>query len=174
MSGRRASTAEGFSLLELTTAFFLLTTCAFGMVQMFHVGVWSARAANERQIALRAIQNELETLRATPLGQIAIGNALPFISHTPELETLRLAKPELTVEVDSALPLLHIRATIRWITENGRPTSASLEMLLARSGRTSTVASPSTPTNVGRSPTDPTNVIPAKAGTLGGPESPHP
>jgi hypothetical protein len=68
------------------------------------------------------------------------------------LETLHLATPELTVQADPALPLLHIRASIRWIAENGRATSAALEMLLAHTG----------PTSASPSPTNPTNVIPAK------------
>ena len=142
MRGDLSERNEGFSLLELTTAFFLLTTCAFGMVQMFHVGVWSARAANERQIALRAIRNELETLRAMPSEQISIGEDQPFTSHTPELETLRLATPKLSIEADPALPLFHVRASIRWITENGRAVSASLEMLLADTETSGTPESP--------------------------------
>ena len=162
MSGARRNN-PGFSLLELTTAIFLLTTCAFGMVQMFHVGVQSARTENERQIALRAIENELETLRATPTQQLALGDKLPFRSVTRELETLRLATPQVVISRDSELPLFHVRASVRWITQNGHATSAALEMLIAIEGDA----------DGNRSANSPTPVIPAKAGTLDPRERPH-
>ena len=55
----------GFTLIELTAAVFIITTALFGVVVTYNAGIDKLRALNESRTALRAANNEIETLRAT-------------------------------------------------------------------------------------------------------------
>ncbi len=124
--------AEGYSLLELTTAIALMVTVFFGAIQVFHSGVDTVKAVHEREIALRAARNEIETRRAQPQSE---GVALSFLSVTPELA--RLARAEAVVDVGPSpvASLKTIAARIEWRTQNGRKAHVELTAVVPGGGR---------------------------------------
>ncbi len=125
---------RGYALLEAATALFIAVTGLFGAMQMFQFGVDKIRVTGEYIIAARAIENELETLRAQPFDSLEPAKQRPFLSVTPEMERLPLAKAYVEIETVDASPsrLREVTVVVRWRTENGRPVERRLSTLIAR------------------------------------------
>ena len=122
----------GFMLIELTMAFSILTVGLFGVVAMYNFGTAKLDALRESTIALRAIENELETLRARPyaaLGNITDG---PFISETPQLTALVNARPSVTIRDygEGTLRLKEVTVRVVWTGEHGRRIEKSVVTLI--------------------------------------------
>ena len=122
----------GYSLLELTTAIALMIAVFFGAIQVFHSGVDTVKAIHERDIALRAARNEIETRRVQPQAE---GKDLPFLSVTPELA--RLVRAEAVVEVapSPVASLKTVIARIEWRTQNGRKAHVELTAVAPGGGQ---------------------------------------
>lgn len=117
---RRSLACEGFSLVEISTALFILVVGLFGVFQLFHFGLGKLRALDESAIAMQAVQNELETVRATPFAQLQDGEH-EFVTQDPALE--RLVKPTGTVTIVTVADpagLKQVDISLRWVTQNGR------------------------------------------------------
>lgn len=127
----------GFSLLELTAAIFVLTVGMFGAVQMYHVGVSKAGAVREAATAATAIDNELETLRATPFEALENGEHGQFVSETPALNSLFKAQPKVLIaDYDAEHPdLKRVTVSVRWVGEHGRGIEKGVTTLIADKGR---------------------------------------
>lgn len=69
----------------------------FGVIEMFYFGLNKVRALSEADVAMRAVQNEVEVLRAVPFAELGI-ETTGFRSATPETERLMDAKPEVRIE----------------------------------------------------------------------------
>ncbi len=112
----------GATLLELVCALFIVTTALFGLLQMYTVAFDKSKAVNEYAIAARAINNEMETLRAQPFAALAAGEGLAFVSETPALERLLQAEGEVRIvdRSEGTLGLREISVRVRWRGENGR------------------------------------------------------
>ncbi len=113
----------GYSLLELTTAIALMITAFFGAIHVFHSGVDTVKAIHERDIALRAVRNEIETRRAQPQAE---GAGLAFLSVTPELSRLVHAEAVVDVGPSPVAALKSVTARIEWRTQNGRKAHVEL------------------------------------------------
>lgn len=131
---KRATAREGFSLIEISTALFILIVGLFGVFQLFHFGIGKLGAIDESAIAMQAVQNELETIRAVPFAQLQDGEHA-FVTQDPALE--RLVKPTGTVTiVSTAEPAGLKRADIslRWVTQNGRVADRTVTTLIGDKG----------------------------------------
>jgi len=130
---RSARTCRGFALLELIAALFILTMGMFGVVQMYLFGLDKMRAMNETAVAMRAIQNEVETVRAMPFDELRNVEAGPFRSETPETAELVNAVPAVTIrDYDGgARRLKEVTVSIRWTGEHGRTITKRVTTLIA-------------------------------------------
>lgn len=121
---------RGFTLLELSAAMFLLALGVMGVFKMFHVGLSKTHAMNETAVAMRALENEMETLRATSFADIVDGESLPFRSTTPECA--KLVNGENTAIIRTSSPgLKEVTVQIRWTGEHGRTIEKRLTTLIA-------------------------------------------
>ncbi len=134
--GRRAS--EGFSLLELTAALFVLVVGMFGAIQMYRVGVDKTQALSEAAIAVSAVQNELEALRTLPFDALRNTENGRFLSETPALGKLANAAPWVVIaDYDGDRPgLKQVTVSVRWTGEHGRAIEKSVTTLIGDKGRT--------------------------------------
>jgi prepilin-type N-terminal cleavage/methylation domain-containing protein len=123
----------GFSLIELTTALFVLTVGLMGTIQMYHFGMDKMRTMRESAIAVRTIQNEVETLRAMPFAQLTDRENAPFVSAPDGLDSLVHATPSLAIRrhPDPALFLKEVTVSLRWSGDNGRTMKRAVTTLIA-------------------------------------------
>ena len=124
----------GYALLELTTALVIMAVGLFGVFQMFYFGIDKGHAVQEHRIALRAIENEMETLRALPFGELNAAVERSFVSETPELESLVGAAASVSIadlpEWDGRLK--EVRVRVVWVGENGRVIAKQVTTLIAK------------------------------------------
>jgi type II secretory pathway pseudopilin PulG len=123
----------GFLMIELVAALAVLTIGLLGVVQTYHFGMDKIRTMRESAIALRAVQNEIETLRALPFANLVDVENGPFVSQTPDLEQLVKATPALTIRPysDPRLRLKEVAACVRWVGDNGRIMQRAATTLMA-------------------------------------------
>lgn len=123
--------ARGFSLLELSTAMFVLGIGMAGVFVSFYRGIDGIKATQESHIAMRTLENEIEYRRSLPFDEMTAGAEETFLSRTPESD--RLVNAARTVTIEAAREgLLSIRVAIRWTGENGRSIEKSLTTFIAR------------------------------------------
>jgi hypothetical protein len=92
-------------------------------------------AMNENAIAMRALQNEIETLRSLPFDELTEVRAAPFRSVTPEVSKLVNARAVVTVRPDREYARLRrVTASIAWSGEYGRTIRKGLTTLIADKG----------------------------------------
>jgi len=124
----------GVSLLELIAALFVFTIGLLGSLKMYDVTIDNVRAMREADIAVCALQNEMETLRAMPFESLTERAGAPFVSRTPDMDQLVQVTP--TVEVrpygDPVLALKEVRASVRWRGDNGRVIEKTLTTLIGK------------------------------------------
>ena len=120
---------EGFTLLELTCALFVITVAGFGALQLYSTAMDRIVDMRDYDVAAEILRNEIETLRALPFNEIH--DHMAARSGTPALESLH--KPELTVAVrPGAYPALkEVTVTLRWQVRQGRQVTRALTTLLA-------------------------------------------
>ncbi len=121
-------------MLDVTTALFVLVVGVSGTVASFHLGIANIRTVQERHIAMRAIENEVETLRALPFDELVVGEAMEFRSTTPECDRLVNAERLVRIAPSASIgeTLKEISVSIRWTGENGRTIAQSVTTLAAR------------------------------------------
>lgn len=107
---RRFAQRDGMALLELVTALVIVSIGLFGVMQMYRLGVDTIRESQRRTVALRALDNEMETIRALAKEQLNEGRDLPWRSPLPALDVL----PDVRGTVD-ILPVAH-RPHLREVT----------------------------------------------------------
>lgn len=127
----RQSAISGYTLLELVAALFVLTVGMMGTVTTYHFGLEKIRAMRESAIAVRAAQNEVETLRATPFRDLTDRENAPFISASPDLDQLVHGTPAVTIRSQSGLPLKEVAVSVRWSGDNGRTITKRVTTLIA-------------------------------------------
>ncbi|NUM56293.1 MAG: prepilin-type N-terminal cleavage/methylation domain-containing protein [Candidatus Hydrogenedentes bacterium] len=130
---RRTRSQQGFTLLELTTAMFVLVVGIFGIVRLFQFGLDRMRTIDESAIASQAVLNELELVRSTPYAILADGTRA-FVTVDPALEQmLHLADTKVVIAAapDGTPGLKQVEVSIRWITEYGRRAERSVTTLVA-------------------------------------------
>ncbi|MCC6490620.1 MAG: hypothetical protein IT364_24250 [Candidatus Hydrogenedentes bacterium] len=122
----------GASYLELTASLFILSVGIMASFQLFHFTMDRMRVVKEEGIAMRAMQNEVEWLRARPFEEIALGET-PFASSTPELSQLVSATSRVKVDLFRPdLPeLKRVEATLTWRGDQGRTVTRSIVSLVA-------------------------------------------
>ncbi len=123
-------------MLELTLALFILTVGVFGTIQMFHFGIAKMYAVNEANLAMRAIQNEMETLRSLPFSELGNVEDGPFVSDSGEAAKLMNAEPRVAIRDhgDPALRLKEVTVRMAWTGEHGRRIEKHVSTLIADKG----------------------------------------
>lgn len=127
---------QGFMLIELVVALFILAVGLFGVIEIFHFGLGKLHATQESRIAMRAVQNEIETLRGMPFDELAAAEDAPFVSETPEMERLVNVRAGVTIRdyPEGEGKLREVTVTVVWTGEKGRRIEKRLTTLVA--GRT--------------------------------------
>ena len=87
MTMRRESRA-GMALLEIVTALTIISVGLLGVVQMYQVGIDQIRQSQRRMAALRAMDDEIEILRALPVAERPTGESVPWYTHPPGFDLL--------------------------------------------------------------------------------------
>ncbi|GMU94115.1 MAG: hypothetical protein AMXMBFR4_31730 [Candidatus Hydrogenedentota bacterium] len=123
--------SAGTTHLELIAAVFVVSVGIFGAFQLFRFCLDRTAAINEINVAVRAVQNELETLRAAPFDQLVPGER-GFISSTPELDRLAHVAARVVISAEPEHPdsLRRVSATVTWIGENARRIEKSMTTLI--------------------------------------------
>jgi len=136
MGRRTARTYRGSVLIELIAALFVLTVGMFGVIQMYQFGLAKMHTMNEAAVAMGAVQNEVETLRATPFDELRNVEAGPFRSKTSATAKLVNAVPTVSIRdyEDGAPRLKEVRVSIKWTGEHGRSITKSVTTLIADKG----------------------------------------
>lgn len=137
---RVAKANAGFSLLELTTAIFVVTAGIFGIITLLQQGLGHIRTVQEYRIAEQAVVNEVEVLRAR-IESLADGTAIitgaqGFRSASAALEKLHNAVPQsfVTERSDLAPNLYEVTARLAWSGDRGRTIQKSLTTLVTPKG----------------------------------------
>jgi len=127
---------SGFALVELIAALFILTIGMFGVIQMYHFGMAKMHAMNESAVAIRAVRNEVETLRAVPFDELRNVEAGPFRSETPAVAELVNVVPAVAIKDygDGTQRLKEVTVAIEWTGEHGRLIRKSVTTLIADKG----------------------------------------
>lgn len=131
---RKNKHQSGMMMIELVCALFIVTVGLFGVLQMYTLAFEKSSYVAEYTIALRALENEIETLRALPFEALDTGHDLPFRSETPEIDRLVNAQGMVAIEnpVEGPDALKEITVSVRWTGEHGRRIEKSLTTLMAR------------------------------------------
>ena len=126
----------GTTLIELVAALFVITIGLFGVIEMYHFGIDKMHALNEYKIAMRAVQNEIETLRALPFSELRNTDDGDFRSETPEVATLVNATPEVIITdyTGTENRLKHVEVSLKWTGEHGRTIEKRVTTLIADKG----------------------------------------
>jgi Tfp pilus assembly protein PilV len=125
-TGRRGAT-----LVEAMCATFILTIGVFGAIDMYIRAMDETKAVAEHGAVMRALSNEIETLRAAPFAELREG-AEPFRSQTPEIDHVKDAVGTVRIAPEEGVPgLMQVCATLRWRGEHGRAIEKSLTTLIA-------------------------------------------
>lgn len=124
---------RGIALIELTCSLFIFSIGMLGVIQMYHVCISKTRVVDEYAIAMRAIENELESLRAMPFDELDDLDGV-FISNTPSLSKLvnALETTAVTEFGEDSANLRQVTATVKWTSEKGRTVTKSVTTLIAK------------------------------------------
>lgn len=128
----------GVSYLEMTAALFVFSVGLMAAFQTFHFILSKTRAIKEDAIAMRTIENELETLRALPFEELPEAQT-EFRSDRTELDQLKDARGVVQITPYPANPSLlkQVEVTIHWTGDNGRRRKVSTATLIGDRGGTS-------------------------------------
>ncbi|MFP6617463.1 MAG: hypothetical protein VCB26_13750 [Candidatus Hydrogenedentota bacterium] len=123
---------SGFIAIEIVSALAVLGIVGFGSFNLYHFGIAQLRVSTERTVAVRALENEYERLRALPMSELSEIDNEPFQVEMPELETLYEKTTSISVEPYEASPDAQmITLTITWISFGGRTITEKLTTLRA-------------------------------------------
>jgi hypothetical protein len=122
---------QGFSLLELTCAIFVVTVAGFGSIQLYSIGMDKIVMMQEYDVATVQLRNEVERLRSLPFDALVDGMAGAPPSAT--LETLH--DPVLAIKTSERAPgLREVVVTLTWQSRGGRAITRELTTLIADHG----------------------------------------
>jgi Tfp pilus assembly protein PilV len=124
---------NGYIYTELCAAIFVLSVGLLGAFQVFRICLDQTKVMNESAIAMRAIQNEVETLRALPFQELSPGT-VPFRSDASELTKLVRASATVNVSAAEGLSdaLRQVDVSVSWASASARTVKRSVTTLIAR------------------------------------------
>ena len=130
----RTSYSSGVSLLELIAALFVFSVGLLGSLKMYDVALDKTRAMREAGIAVCALQNEVESLRAIPFEELTERSGAPFVSRTPDMDSLVQVSPAVDIHPygDPAFALKEVHASVRWRGDNGRVIEKTVTTLIGK------------------------------------------
>lgn len=129
---RSKPNGKGFALLELIFALFIVTAGMFGVIQMYLLGLDKTKALSEYTLAMEAVQNEMETLRAMPPGSLVPVSKGEFMTRPRALDDLMNAQGTVSIEKVKGTPgLKEISVRLVWTGEKGRRIEKGLTTLVA-------------------------------------------
>ncbi len=124
---------DGFGLIELVGALFVIAVGLLGTVTLFHFGVGQIGYVRECSVVRQAMQDEIETLRAKPFDQLIDQEAGPFTEAPFGLENVVNAQSTLSIRPDAdGIPgLKEVEVAIRWTTSGGRTVDKRIATCIA-------------------------------------------
>jgi hypothetical protein len=125
----------GVSYLELVAALFVLSVGLMAAFQTFHFVLTKTRTIKEDAVAMRVMENEIETLRALPFSQLHDA-AAGLRSEAPELDQLKDARTTVQISPYPAIPnyLKQVEISVQWTGDNGRHRDLSTVTLIGDRG----------------------------------------
>lgn len=132
MRTRSSYNRLGLGTTDIVASLAVLSIIGFGAFGLYHNGIDQLRVSTERTIAVRALENEVERLRALPLSEMETQVDAAYRVSMPELEGLRDAA--MSIEVDAyeeSTEARVITARVRWHSHAGRIISEELTALRA-------------------------------------------
>ena len=123
-------------MLELIAALFILSVGLFGVIEMYHFGITKMHVINESAVAMRAVQNEVETLRSIPFAELVNVENGPVRSVTPAAAKLVNATPTVTIRdyEGSSQSIKEVVVSMKWTGEHGRTIEKRVTTLIAGRG----------------------------------------
>ena len=132
MNQMRRQKRAGFATLEVVCALGIFAVMGFGSFQMYFFGIDRLKVSGERTIAVRALENEYERLRAVPMAELRELNDTQFILEMPELARLDRTKTAVSVEpFESRGDVQQVTLTVSWFSRGGRVITEELTGLRA-------------------------------------------
>ena len=125
---------QGFTLLEVLTAFVLFAVTLAALLQIFSSGLRDAQLADEYARALMIAQSRLDEATATEkLAEgSAVGDSEPFqwaLEITPYDERQESAEAQSAPEFFLPVRLMRLESTVRWRAADGRDRNVRLVTL---------------------------------------------
>jgi len=117
----------------MSVALGVIVVTIFGVLTLYDRGMDRGRELNARSIAIRAVENEIETLRAMPFADLSPRTDAPFVSETPAVALLVDPEPRLTIAPAGRDGLVEVTAALRY-RAGGRATEKAVTTLIARKG----------------------------------------
>lgn len=129
---RHASKQSGSTLIELTCALFLVTMGVFGAMTLHLRAMDGTRGLQQEAIALQALRNEIETLRAADFDSLVPGEELPFRTADGLVERLFLGQGAVQITPTASPDLMEVSAQVVWKADSGRRAHQRLTTRIAR------------------------------------------
>ena len=132
-AGQALAVQDGFSLVELITALFVLSAGLLGSIHLYYRGLDAMNTVREAALVSSAVRNEVETLRAQPFAALQNAANRTFVSATPGLAELPKLQAGVTIEdgFDPAKRIKKITVDVTWSGEHGRTIHQSAVTLVA-------------------------------------------
>jgi len=126
---RALASSRGYSLLELLTAFAVLSMGVFGALQLHSRSMEGLHAIEEDRACLEVLSNALERVRAVGHAPAASGEVVSIGQEDSRFARLHQAEAWLRVEEATVPGLVTLYAEARWIGERGRLRERSIVTL---------------------------------------------
>ncbi len=123
---------RGFMTIEIVAAIGVLGIMGFGAFGLYRFGIDQLRISTERTVAVRALENEAERLRAVPLSDLMENDGQAFNGVMPELEGLRDGTTLISVAPYGDDPRARVvTLSVHWSSHAGRVITEELSTLRA-------------------------------------------
>lgn len=126
---RAARPRRGLSLVELTMAIAVLSAGVFGALHLHMRAMDGIRVIQEERIALGALSDALERVRAGQAAPLEPGAAWRIPAGETRLERLHAAEGWVRVRAGEVPGLVEVTASVDWTGWGGRPRTRSLSTL---------------------------------------------
>lgn len=129
---RRFEAQSGSTLIELTCALFLVTMGVFGAMTLHLRAMDGTRGLQQEAIALQALRNEIETLRAADFDSLVPGADEPFRTQDGLLERLFDGHGAVQISPTPVVDLVEVSVRVDWKADSGRKAHQALTTRIAR------------------------------------------
>lgn len=134
MKRNSSHSRRGMAMLEIIASLAVLTIGLLGAVHLYFFGLDRMQTLGEGEQAMRAVRNELETMRAMPWEELSTRDGAPFLEADRDLAALPGATSRVTVRdrPEAQSLLREVTASVTWRGEHGRSITKRATTCIAR------------------------------------------